>query len=85
MAHEKVYAICESKCREETMTKQEIRDYGKYEIAGKIQAHATSGAGTIDDIVSHLRQATTLEQVREYTAGALSEISDTLKKLTEGI
>lgn len=29
MAHEKVYAICEDKCWEETMTKEQIEDYAK--------------------------------------------------------
>lgn len=44
MAHEKVYAICEDKCWEETMTKQQIED--------KISAETSETATALTNLIS---------------------------------
>lgn len=32
MGHEKVYAFCENLCKEETMTKEQIKDYAQKKV-----------------------------------------------------
>ncbi len=61
MAHEKVYAICEDKCWEETMTKQQIED--------KISAETSETATTLTNLISSVE--TTIEtniRIKTYSS-----------------
>ena len=85
MAHEKVYAIYEDKCREETLTKAQIEEYVKGYIVGKISNNANGMATELKSLVANIKQSSTIEELRERTGDAVSEIADAFAKLTAGI
>ena len=64
MAHEKVYAVYEDKCKEETVAKQQIADVGEnaYEM---LQTRITA-----------MESATTLDEVKSITSNALHKVAE---------
>ena len=64
MAHEKVYAVYEDKCKKETVTKQQIANVGEnaYEM---LQTRRTA-----------MESATTLDEVKSITSSALQTVAD---------
>lgn len=91
MAHEKVYAICEDKCREETLTKKEITAQDAEFLAeGKSytdtlidvlgnEAHA--GASSIQGTKSNITSATSLEELKIGVSLFLDAVVTTLNNI----
>lgn len=84
MAHEKVYAICENKCKEETWTSNQIKDYVG-QVVSRMEKVATGSAANIRSASENVKTATSIEQLREYTYSALDEIANTFDKLFENL
>ena len=85
MAHEKVYAIYEDKCREETLTKTQIEEYVKGYIVGKISDNAKGRATELKSTAATIKQSSSLEELRERTGDVVLEIADAFSNLTAGI
>lgn len=93
MAHEKVYAICEDKCREETMTKEAITAQDA-EFLGEAKKYAGirietigimlhDGASALKSHKDNIAAATTLDGLKETVCMALDIIIETFNEVSK--
>ena len=95
MAHEKVYAICEDKCKEETLVKDDIisRDTAvlgesKGFAAGMIeqlQNLSIEGAKLIEGDRTAVTGATTLEELKLAVTELLDDVAETFRSFDKYI